>query len=69
MTKRLNNGQEITNDDIWASVRGLAMFKMSVEELDDLIDHHIHSDLFASRVIVHAAYQVSAAKRAMKKEG
>lgn len=59
---------DINNDDIWAAVRGLGMYGMSVAELDALIDQHIHNDLFASRVILRAACQVRSCKRATGRE-
>lgn len=48
----------IHNDDLWAAIRGHAMFRMDNWELRDLRQRHIGNDLFASRVIAEAARQV-----------
>jgi len=52
----------ITNDDLWACIRGLRMARMTREELGELIARHkkLAGTMFASAVIVEAATQMAA---------
>lgn len=59
--------RKIENDDLWSAIRGLSMYRMTREELKDLIANHeplcaVGRDAFASAVIVEAARQVLATK-------
>lgn len=49
----------VTNDDLWAAIRGIGMWSMSRGELIALRQQHVGMvDVFASRVIAEAARQV-----------
>lgn len=58
--------REITNDDLWAAIRGLGMFNMTKCELIDLQRAHVaifkRDGMFASAVIAKAAQQVASTK-------
>ncbi len=47
----------ITNDDLWAAIRGLGMARMTREELAALATEHAPNPLFASQVIARAVQQ------------
>ena len=60
--------RDITNDDLWAAVRGLGMYGKTYDELELLAHEHemlvdVGRDAFASRVIAKAAREVMAWKR------
>lgn len=57
----------ITNDDLWAAIRGLGLYRRTRDELLQLIADHkpltaVGRDAFASAVIVEAARQVLVTK-------
>ena len=52
----------ITTDDIWAATRGLQLFSMDRDELRQTFLAHRGKDVFASRVIAEAAWQVMMAR-------
>ena len=56
--------REITNNDMWAAIRGLRMAGMSLDELRMLADEHRQNPLFASQVVAKAADQYAVIKRA-----
>ena len=51
--------REITNEDLWAAVRGLGMARMTGEELEKLAREHQDNRVFASQVIAKAAWQMA----------
>lgn len=58
--------RKIDASDLNAAARGLGMWSKSGAELQALIDEHAGKEPFASQVIVEAARQVLAAKKAMR---
>ena len=53
------NTRAVTNADLWAAIRGNAMFGLSNAELIELRQRHVgNTEMFASRVIAEAARQV-----------
>ena len=56
--------REITNDDIWAAIRGLGMAGMEYDELTKLAAEYCNSPDFAGQVIAKAADQYARIKRA-----
>jgi hypothetical protein len=59
--------RQITNDDLWAAIRGLEMGRMSYRELEELRYEHAHPDKpFASHVIAEAARQMMIRGRGRK---
>lgn len=59
-----DGGRAIRNDDIGAAVRGLGMFRKSIDELIALYNEYKDGSVFASKVIAEAAKQVALAKGA-----
>lgn len=57
----------LTNDDLWSAVRGLGMFRKSIDELITLYNEHKGKEAFASKVIAEAAKQVAVTKGAKVK--
>lgn len=61
MTKAATERQP-DNSDLWAAIRGLGMYRMTRDELRDIVCLHEGSPLFASRVIMSAALHVYATR-------
>ena len=56
--------RQITNDDLWAAIRGIGMNGMTYRQLEELRHEHAHPDKpFASQVIAETARQMMAVKR------
>ena len=60
--------RKITNDDMWAAIRGLRMNGMDYDELTKLANEYRNSPDFAGRVIAKAADQYATIKRARQDE-
>jgi len=53
----------IQNDDLWAAIRGLGMYRLTRDELSALIEQHKDATLFAGKVIAEAARQVLSTRK------
>lgn len=58
--------RDITNDDMWAAIRGLGMAGMEYDELTKLANEYRNSPDFAGQVIAKAADQYAVIKRARR---